>query len=100
MKGSRSRPPSCLSGPANNVPIARSRQILVMIRRSNSLLSLIIATVCVHAVLLFWVIPRVSDRMTPFYNQNHFLDGYDQLAANLVQGNGYRFYPDTARTLM
>src|SRR5260370_13034370 len=100
MKASRSRPLSCPSGPANKVPIARSRQILVMVRSSNSLLSLSIAAVCVHAALLFWVIPRVSDRVTPFYNQNRFLDGYDQLGANLAQGNGYRFYPDTARTLM
>src|SRR5260370_21407252 len=100
MKASRSRPLGCPSGPANNVPIARSRQILVMIRRSNLLLSLSITAVCVHAALLFWVIPRASDRVTPFYNQNRFLDGYDQLAMNLMQGNGYRFYPDTARTLM
>src|SRR5260370_3757720 len=100
MKGCGSRPLSCPSGPANNVPIARSRQILVMVRSSNSLLSLSIAAVCVHAALLFWVIPRVSDRVTPFYNQNRFLDGYDQLAANLAQGNGYRFYPDTAKILM
>ncbi len=71
-----------------------------MIRRLNPLISLAIATAIVHAALLFVVIPQVSDRVTPFYNQDRFIDGYDQVAANLVQGNGYRFYPDTAKTLM
>lgn len=71
-----------------------------MIRRLNPFISLGIATAIVHAVLLFVVIPQVSDRVTPFYNQDRFIDGYDQLATNLVQGNGYRFYPDTAKTLM
>jgi len=71
-----------------------------MIRRLNPFISLGIATAIVHAALLFAMIPQVSDRVTPLYNQDRFIDGYDQLAANLVQGNGYRFYPDTAKTLM
>lgn len=57
-------------------------------------------TVVVHTALLFFAIPKLSNRLAPAYNQNRFTDGYDQLAANLATGNGYRFYPDTAKTLM
>jgi 4-amino-4-deoxy-L-arabinose transferase-like glycosyltransferase len=59
-----------------------------------------ILIVAIHAILLFAVIPQISSSLTPTYNQDRFIDGYDQLAANLAQGNGYRFFPDTARTLM
>lgn len=71
-----------------------------MIRRSNSLISLGLLTLVLHAIVLFVVIPQFSERVTSLYNQDRFSDGYDQLAGNLVLGNGYRFYPDTARTLM
>jgi Dolichyl-phosphate-mannose-protein mannosyltransferase len=59
-----------------------------------------ILAVAINAIFLFVVIPELSDRLTPFYNQNRFIDGYDLLATNLVEGNGYRFYPETAETLM
>jgi 4-amino-4-deoxy-L-arabinose transferase-like glycosyltransferase len=71
-----------------------------MIRRLNPLMSLTLLAVILHGALLFVVIPVVSARVTPLYNHDRFADGYDQLALNLLQGNGYRFYPDTARTLM
>jgi 4-amino-4-deoxy-L-arabinose transferase-like glycosyltransferase len=67
---------------------------------NRRLIGLGIVTVIVHATLLFSVIPEFSARLAPSYNQEHFADGYDELASNLVTGNGYRFYPDTARTLM
>lgn len=70
------------------------------IRSHVRLIGLGIVIVIVHTLLLFLVIPEVSGHLGPSYNQNRFTDGYDQLAANLVAGNGYRFYPDTARTLM
>jgi 4-amino-4-deoxy-L-arabinose transferase-like glycosyltransferase len=71
-----------------------------MIRRLNPLIGLGVLTVILHAALLFILIPQVSGRVTALYSQDRFADGYDQLATNLVQGNGYRFYPDTARTLL
>ena len=73
---------------------------LTMIRRLNPLISLGLLTVILHAVLLFVLIPKISGRVKAFYNQDRFTDGYDQLASNLALGNGYRLYPDTARTLM
>ena len=54
----------------------------------------------IHATLLFVVIPGVSSRMAHLYTQDRPSDGYYELAENLIAGNGYRFYPDTARTLM
>jgi len=56
--------------------------------------------VAVNAIILFVLIPEVSSRINRFYSGNQYADGYDQLAANLAEGNGYRFYPDTAKTLM
>jgi 4-amino-4-deoxy-L-arabinose transferase-like glycosyltransferase len=50
--------------------------------------------------LLFVAIPGLSAHLGPAYNHDMFADGYDLLADNLVTGHGYRFYPDTARTLM
>lgn len=59
-----------------------------------------VLTVVAHVTLLFLVIPAFSSRLAPSYNQDGFTDGYDALAANLVAGNGYRFYPETSKTLM
>ncbi len=60
----------------------------------------VVSVAILHVVALFLLVPAVSGRLKTSYNQNQFADGYDLLAANLVAGNGYRFYPDTARTLM
>jgi 4-amino-4-deoxy-L-arabinose transferase-like glycosyltransferase len=56
--------------------------------------------VALQAALLFAVMPRLSARLSPSYNQERAADGYDLLAANLAAGHGYRFYPDTAPTTM
>jgi dolichyl-phosphate beta-glucosyltransferase len=72
-----------------------------MICRPKSLWIIsVLFIVAVNAIILFVLIPEVSGRTNRFYNGNQYADGYDQLAANLAEGNGYRFYPDTARTLM
>jgi 4-amino-4-deoxy-L-arabinose transferase-like glycosyltransferase len=68
--------------------------------QTKALVGLGILTVIVNAAVLFVVIPRLSNSLAPFYNQDLYSDGYNQLAVNLAQGNGYRFYPETARTLM
>jgi 4-amino-4-deoxy-L-arabinose transferase-like glycosyltransferase len=73
-----------------------------LIRRPKKPLatSLLVLAFLAHAILLVVVIPKMSYRLQPFYNQEKYADGYDQLAANLAEGNGYRMYPDTAKTLM
>ena len=61
---------------------------------------LAITIVMLHAAILFFVIPRLSPQVSGAYIPKIFGDGYDQLAENLANGTGYRFYPDTALTLM
>ena len=53
-----------------------------------------------NAALLFLALPMMSRLLTPIYNQNVYADGYELIAFNLTAGYGYRFYPDTAPTLM
>ena len=64
------------------------------------LIGLGILVVIVHAILLFVVIPEFGSRLGHSYNQDGFTDGYDFIAGNLAAGKGYRFYPDTALTMM
>ena len=66
----------------------------------NRLVWLFVLAAIIHALVLFVGFPVLGHRLAPSYNQDRFADGYDLLAENLVAGNGYRFYPDTARTLM
>jgi len=56
--------------------------------------------VFLNSFMLFAVIPMASSHVRGLYNENRYADGYDQLASNLAAGKGYRFYPDTAQTLM
>jgi 4-amino-4-deoxy-L-arabinose transferase-like glycosyltransferase len=72
-----------------------------MIRRPQfTWRSLVVLAIIVNAGLLFVVLPEVSSRLHRMYNQDEYADGYDQLATNLVEGHGYRMYPDTAATMM
>ncbi|MGB6193946.1 MAG: glycosyltransferase family 39 protein [Terracidiphilus sp.] len=66
----------------------------------KKIVALAAGVVLLHAVLLFAVFPRLAAHLGTAYNQDRFTDGYDSIAANLAAGNGYRFYPDTAKTLM
>lgn len=72
-----------------------------MNRRSKfSLLGLILLAVFLHATILFVVIPKASRHLDQLYNGNQYADGIELISANLASGNGYRFFPDTAKTLM
>ena len=50
--------------------------------------------------LLFWIVPGFDSLFPSLYNINHFPDGYDKIAMNLVQGHGYRFFPQSAPTMV
>ena len=72
-----------------------------VIHRANRLwIGLLLLAIAANWFILFVLIPTESARLRPLYNGNVYADGYDQLAENLAEGNGYRFYPDTARTLL
>jgi 4-amino-4-deoxy-L-arabinose transferase-like glycosyltransferase len=76
------------------------RAAIAVGRPLSSFIGLCILLSILHATVLFVVIPVIGTRLRPLYNQNVYADGYDELATNLVQGHGYRFYPETSQTLM
>src|SRR5437879_4136567 len=49
--------------------------------------------------MLMLVLPAISERFWPMYSVG-FADDYDLLALNIAEGNGYRFFPDTAPTMV
>jgi hypothetical protein len=68
--------------------------------RGSRFASWVLGAIALHAIVLFIAIPVVTSRLHHVYGGQPFADGYDQLADNLVSGHGYRFYPDTAPTMM
>jgi len=54
----------------------------------------------INASIVLFVIPHLNTLYPSLYNFEHFPDGYDQIASNIIEGAGYRFYPETAETLM
>lgn len=69
-------------------------------RLNRRMISLGTCLLVAHAALLFFVIPEMSAKLAPSVNQDIYADGYELLASNLISGHGYRFYPDTAATMM
>ena len=67
-------------------------------RNSPETLALI-AGFAVHALVLFVILPAMSTLLSTSYGIG-FSDDYEKLALNLLNGNGYRFSPETAETLM
>ena len=64
------------------------------------MISLYVLVFVIHAAILFVAIPKIGYRLRASYNSDLYADGYDQLAKNLANGDGYRMYPDTSETLM
>lgn len=60
---------------------------------------ILLAVLVVKAFALLVVLPSVSKLFAGAYGLG-FADNYDLLASNLLAGNGYRFFPDGAETLM
>ncbi len=49
--------------------------------------------------IVFWAIPKLSEIRPDFYEEDRFVDEYHIIATNILEGNGYREYPDSAQTL-
>jgi 4-amino-4-deoxy-L-arabinose transferase-like glycosyltransferase len=72
----------------------------VMTRLSVSFrICICLFVVALNALVIFVIIPAVNKRIDPTYNVDQFVDPYDQLASNLISGNGYRLHADTAPTV-
>ena len=67
--------------------------------RQNRLAAIFIVVFLIQAALLLAATPEITKSFSKTYGHG-FADGYNKLALNLAEGNGYRFYPDTAETLM
>jgi 4-amino-4-deoxy-L-arabinose transferase-like glycosyltransferase len=53
-----------------------------------------------HSLVLFGVLPAIDPSTVSSSYGIGFADDYDKLALNLRNGNGYRFSPETAETLL
>src|SRR5579859_456017 len=71
-----------------------------MCRQKFSFISFCLVIIAINCAMVLVLIPKVSSYFGRSYNVSVYADGYDQLAANLAEGNGYRFYPDTAKTML
>ena len=68
--------------------------------RNKKIATLTVSAVVVHILLLLVVTPKFTGHLNSSYNEDVFADGYDNLADNILAGNGYRFYAETSLTLM
>ncbi len=62
---------------------------------------IILAGVVVFKVLLILlVVPWLSETYQSLYQIDSFPDNYDKIAMNLIEGNGYRNYPEASETML
>jgi 4-amino-4-deoxy-L-arabinose transferase-like glycosyltransferase len=77
-------------------PTAKARSIT---RGRTALLLLLAAiAIAIKGLALFAAVPAFQALHPDEYQADMFPDRYDLIAANLIEGNGYRFFPDTAET--
>lgn len=68
-------------------------------KETKRVLALILgATLVLKLAIVLLVIPQVAEHLP--YTIGGFVDRYDSIARNLLEGNGYRLYPDTSETLL
>jgi 4-amino-4-deoxy-L-arabinose transferase-like glycosyltransferase len=79
-------------------PIAKARSIIS--NRTALLLLLAAIAITIKGLVLFAAVPAFQALNPGDYKADLYPDDYDLIAANLIEGNGYRFFPDTALTTM
>jgi len=67
--------------------------------RVSSVWLVLLVVFLVTAALLFLVLPKL-DRVFAYTYSAHFQDGYDLIANNLVNGNGYRLEANKGETMI
>jgi 4-amino-4-deoxy-L-arabinose transferase-like glycosyltransferase len=77
-------------------PTAKARSITS--GRTALLLLLAVIAIAIKMLALFAAVPAFQALHPYEYQADMFPDRYDLIAANLIEGNGYRFFPDTAET--
>jgi len=76
-----------IKDPANHASLGRTPAIAFL-------------AVVVKVILLFGLLPHFQAHSPQDYNAETFRDDYEMIAWNLVQGNGYRVFPDTSLTML
>jgi 4-amino-4-deoxy-L-arabinose transferase-like glycosyltransferase len=69
-------------------------------REKHILVLVFSGLVVLKGLLLFAILPVFQHSNPGLYNADLFPDNYDRIALNLLEGNGYRVYPDTSETLI
>ena len=69
-------------------------------RIGRSLFMVFLLLFVIKAGMVLVIIPQLHKSFPDVYAKCHFPDRYDRIAMNLVNGNGYRIYPETAETCM
>ena len=67
---------------------------------ARQLWAIVLIAVVLKALLIFGLLPYLHANFAQDYNAKLFPDGYDQIAWNIVQGNGYRLFPDSSPTML
>jgi 4-amino-4-deoxy-L-arabinose transferase-like glycosyltransferase len=69
-------------------------------RKTRVLIVIIVGFIVIKGLLLFAVLPLFHHGVAEVYKADDFPDGYDFIAQNLLEGHGYRMYPNTSETLL
>jgi 4-amino-4-deoxy-L-arabinose transferase-like glycosyltransferase len=77
-------------------PITKVRSLIS--NRTALLLLLAASAIAIKWLVLFVGVPAFQALHPEEYQADLFPDRYDLIASNLIEGNGYRFFPDTAET--
>jgi 4-amino-4-deoxy-L-arabinose transferase-like glycosyltransferase len=89
--GRSARQPAPEESAQRNVMICRPRVLWIVS---------VFSVLAFNSIILFVLIPGAVNHIRWSYGTDLYPDGYDQIATNIAQGNGYRFYPETAETLL
>jgi 4-amino-4-deoxy-L-arabinose transferase-like glycosyltransferase len=63
-------------------------------------MAIILILLFARAVIVFGILPALSQAIGANYQAELFPDRYDMIAENLINGNGYRVYADTSETML
>jgi len=85
---------------AQRLRIHGSKSKYMRQREKQILIFIISGLVLLKGLLLFAILPAFKDSYPNTYNADVIMDGYDLIAQNLLEGRGYRMYPDTSETLI
>ena len=76
-----------------------SSQIIITSKWRLNLALLLFILFFLKAGIVLWAAPKLSELRPDSYQVDMFVDEYHIIATNIVEGNGYREYPDSAQTL-